>query len=89
MFFFVFPVKGTLEIFGMEIDNKLTFSKQLSNVRKKWINNQFKTLKNTNRNIYFTPCILLLHCLHFCAARDADKLEALNKRILSVVVLVL
>ena len=36
----------------MEIDNKLTFSKQLSNVRKKWINNQFKTFKNTNRNIY-------------------------------------
>ena len=31
---FSFPVKDTLEIFGMEIDNKLNFSKRISNVCK-------------------------------------------------------
>ena len=29
---FFFPVKDTLENFGVEIDNKLNFSKQISNV---------------------------------------------------------
>ena len=37
---FSFSVKDTLEIFGTEIDNKLNFSKHISNVCKK-INNQF------------------------------------------------
>ena len=32
---FSFSVKDTLEIFGMEIINKLNFSKHISNVRKK------------------------------------------------------
>ena len=32
---FSFPVKDTLEIFGMEIDNKLNFSKHISKVCKK------------------------------------------------------
>ena len=40
---FSFPVKDTLEIFGMEIDNKLNFSSQISNVCKK-INNQFDVM---------------------------------------------
>ena len=31
---FSFSVKDTLEIFGMEIDNKLNFSKRISNVCK-------------------------------------------------------
>ena len=49
---FSFSVKDTLEIFGMEIDNKLNFSKHISNVRKK--NNyqfnvmlRFRNLKNS------------------------------------------
>ena len=40
---FSFPVKDTLEIFGMEIDNKVNFSKHISNVCKK-INNQFNVM---------------------------------------------
>ena len=40
---FSFPVKDTLEIFGMEIDNKLNFSKHISNVCKT-INNQFNVM---------------------------------------------
>ena len=40
---FSFPVKDTLEIFGMEIDNKVTFSKHISNVCKK-SNNHFNVM---------------------------------------------
>ena len=40
---FVFPVKDTLEIFGMEIDNELNFSKHISNICKK-NNNQFNVM---------------------------------------------
>ena len=40
---FSLPVKDTLEIFGMEIDNKLNFSKHISNVCRK-INNQFNVM---------------------------------------------
>ena len=69
---FSFPVKDTLEIFGMEIDNKLNFSKHISNVCKK-INNQCyvalsKThtqgnLTQTLQSIYSTSFLLLLLCL--------------------------
>ena len=40
---FSFPVKDTLEIFGMEIDNKLDFSSHVSNLCKR-INNQFNVM---------------------------------------------
>ena len=40
---FSFPVKDTLEIFGMEIDNKVNFSKHISNVCKN-INNHFNVM---------------------------------------------
>ena len=90
---FSFPVKDTLEIFGMEIDNKLNFYKHISNVCKK-INNQFNVMlrfrKLTRKEILFNlyKAYILRHFYycssvwHFCGARGADKLEALNKRIL-------
>ena len=90
---FSFPVKDTLEIFGIEIDNKVNFSKHISNVCKK-INNQFNVMlrfrKLIRREILFKlyKAYILPHFYycssvwHFCGARDADKLEALNKRIL-------
>ena len=86
---FSFPVKDTLEIFGMEIDNKLNFSKHISNVCKK-INNQFNVMlrfrKLIGREILFKlyKAYILPHFYyyssvwHFCGARDADKLEDLN-----------
>ena len=40
---FSFPVKDTLEVFGMEIDNKLNFSSHISNVCKR-INNQLNMM---------------------------------------------
>ena len=90
---FSFPVKDTLEIFGMEIDNNLNFSKHISNVCKK-INNQLNVMlrfrKLIRKEILFKlyKAYILPHFYycssvwHFCGARDADKLEALNKRIL-------
>ena len=77
----------------MEIDDKLNFSKYISNVSKK-INNQFNVMlhfrKLIRREILFKlyRAYILAHfyycsCVwHFCVARDADKLEPLNKRIL-------
>ena len=90
---FSFPVKDTLEIFGMEIDNKLDFSSHVSNICKR-INNQFNVmlrfrkliprdtlLKIYNAHIlpYFDYCSSVWH---FCRARNMDKLEVLNNRIL-------
>ena len=61
---FSFPVKDTLEIFGMEIDNNLNFSKHISNVCKK-INNQFNVID------YFpiphnTLCLPPKFCITYC-----------------------
>ena len=76
-----------------EIDNELNFSKHISNVCKK-INNQFNVMlrfrKLTRREILFKlyKAYILPHFYycssvwHFCGARDADKFEAINKRIL-------
>ena len=78
----------------MEIDDKLNFSKYISNVSNKKINNQFNVMlhyrKLIRREILFKlyRAYILAHfyycsCVwHFCVARDADKLEPLNKRIL-------
>ena len=77
----------------MEIDDKLNFSKYISNVSKK-INNQFNVMlhfrKLIRREILFKlyRAYILAHFYYcssvwlFCVARDADKLEPLNKRIL-------
>ena len=77
----------------MEIDNKLNFSKYMSNLFKK-INNHFNIMlrfrKLVHREILFKlykECILphFYYCSsvwHFCGPRNADKLEAVNKRIL-------
>ena len=88
-----FPVKDTLEIFGMEIDNKLDFSSQISNLCKR-INNQFNVMlrfrklipRDTLLKLY--KAYILPHfdycssVWHFCGTQNTDKLEALNKRIL-------
>ena len=77
----------------MEIDNNLNFSKHISNVCKK-INNQFNVMLRFRKLIreeilfklykaYILPHFYYCSSVwHFCGARKADKLEALNKRIL-------
>ena len=90
---FSFPVKDMLEIFGMEIDNKLNFSSHISNVCKR-INNQFNVMLRFRKYIprdtllklykaYILPHFYYCSSVwHFCGACNADKLKALNKRIL-------
>ena len=75
----------------MEIDKKLNFSSHISNVCKN-INNQlhvmlrFRTLIPRGTLLKLYKAYILPHFYycssvwHFCGARDADKLEALNKR---------
>ena len=77
----------------MEIDNKLNFSSQISNVCKR-INNQFDVMLRFRKLIprdtllklykaYVLPHFYYCSFVwHFCGARNTDKLEALNKRIL-------
>lgn len=69
---FTFPVKDTLEVFGMEIDNKLNFSSHISNVCKR-INNQFNVMlrfrklipRDTLQSVHLATFLLLLFCLAF------------------------
>ena len=90
---FSFPVNNSIDIFGMTIDNRLPFDNHVSVICKK-INNQFNVMlrfrklinKETLLKLY-TAFILphFYYCSsvwHFCCARNADKVDNLNKRIL-------
>ena len=50
---FSFPVKESIDIFGMNIDNKLQFDKQVSSVCKK-INNQWNAMLRFRKLIFKT-----------------------------------
>ena len=77
----------------MEIDKRLNFSSHISNVCKK-INNQlnvmlrFRKLISRGTLLKLYKAYILPHFYycssvwHFCGPRDAEKLEALNKRII-------
>ena len=92
---FSFPVKDTLEIFGIKIDNdhnKLNFSKHISNVCKK-INNQFNVMLPFRKLIrwkillklykaYILPHFYYCPSLwQFCGARDAEELKEKAKTV--------
>ena len=88
---FSFPVKESIDIFGMNIDNKLHFDKHVSSVCKK-INNQlnvmirFRKLLSKATLVKLYKAFILPHfhycssVWHFCGARNTEKLDALNKR---------
>ena len=90
---FCFPVNDSIDIFGMTIDNKLSFDNHISVICKK-INNQFNVMlrfrklinKETLLKLY--KAFILPHFYfcssvwHFCGARNTDKVDNLNKRIL-------
>ena len=90
---FCFPVNNSIDIFGMTIDNRLSFDNHVSVICKK-INNQFNVMlrfrklinKETLLKLY--KAFILPHFYycssvwHFCGARNADKVDNLNKRIL-------
>ena len=90
---FSFPVNNSIDIFGMTIDNRLSFDNHVSVICKK-INNQFNVMlrfrklinKETLLKLY--KAFILPHFYycssiwHFCGARNADKVDNLNKRFL-------
>ena len=83
---FCFPVNNSIDIFGMTIDNRLSFDNHVSVICKK-INNQFNVMlrfrklinKETLLKLY--KAFILLHFYycssvwHFCGARNADKVD--------------
>ena len=89
-----FPVNESIDIFCMTIDNKLQFDKHVSSICKK-VNNQlnvmirFRKLISKATLIKLYKAFILPHFYycssvwHFCGARNTDKIEVLNKRILS------
>jgi len=90
---FCFPVNHAIDIFGMPVDNKLSFDKHVSVICKK-INNQFNVIlrfgklinKETLFKLYKAFILPDFHysssVWHFCGVRNTDKLDNLNKRIL-------
>ena len=89
---FSFSVNNSIDVFGMPIDNRLSFDNHVSVIRKK-INNQFNAMltfrklinKETLLKLY--KAFILPHFYycssvwHFCGAHNADKVDNLNKRI--------
>ena len=90
---FSFPVKESIDIFGMNIDNKLQFDKHVSSVCKK-INNQLNVMIRFRKLIFKATLVKLYKAFilpyfqycssvwHFCGARNTVKLDTLNKRCL-------
>ena len=87
---FSFPVKESIDIFGMTIDNKLQFDKHVSSICKK-VNNQLNVMIRFRKLISKAALIKLYkasilphfyYCSsvwHFCGARNTDKIEVLNR----------
>jgi hypothetical protein len=90
---FSFPTKDSLDLLGMTIDQDLYFDKHITSICKK-VNDQFNVIKRFS-NLVSRQTMLVLYrnyivphfsyCAavwHFCGARNSNKLEDLNKRIL-------
>ena len=90
---FYFPVQNSIHLLGVTVDNNFDFNCHISKICDK-VNKQFSVLKRFKslviRNVVLPlyKAFVLLHfhyCTliwHFCGARNSDKLELLNKRIL-------
>ena len=77
---FSLPETDTLDIFGMDIDNKLNFLIIYHVALPRTLTRGSPT--QTLQSVQFTSFHYCSSVWHFCGASDADKLEALNKRIL-------
>ena len=90
---FSFPVKNSIELFGMTIDTEMDFKEHLATICNK-INSQYSVMTRFGKLVssdtlprLYKAFILphFYYCStvwHFCNNRDSDKLETLNKRIL-------
>ena len=90
---FSFPLKPSIKLLGITIDNKLAFDDHVSQVCKK-VNNQINVIIR-NRKLIGSDVMLKLYkasilphfqycssVWHFCSSRNTDKLESLHKRVL-------
>jgi len=90
---FSFPLKDSLDIFGINIDNRLRFDDYISAICKK-INDQFNVMQRFCKRISKDTLIRLYKAFimphfnycssvwHFCGAHSTEKIDTLNKRIL-------
>ena len=90
---FSFPVKNSIELFGMTMDDEINFREHIDTICNK-INSQFNVmtrfgkLLSSDTLLHLYKAFILPHFYycstgwHFCNIRDADKLKTLNKRIL-------
>ena len=93
---FCFSVNNSIDIFGMTIDNRLSFDNFVSVICKE-INNQFNVILRIRKLIMKETLLKLYKAFifphfyycssvwHFCGARNAEKVDDLNKRILRLI----
>ena len=93
---FSFPLKPSIKLLGITVDNKLAFDDHVSQVCKK-INNQinviirYRKLIGSDVMLKLYKAFILPHfqycssVWHFCSSRNTDKLESLNKRVLRAI----
>ena len=90
---FSFPVNNSIHILGMTIDNRLSFDNHVSVICTKIIKPfnvmlRFRQLINKETLLKLYKAFILQHFYycssvwHFCGARNADKVDNLNKCIL-------
>ena len=83
---FSFPLKPSIELLGITVDNKLAFDDHISQVCKR-INNQINVIIG-NRKLIGSDVMLKLYkafilpYFQYCNSRNTDKLESPNKRVL-------
>ena len=93
---FSFPLRESIDLFGVTLDNELNFNAHICRLCKK-INNQCNVIIR-NRKLISSEVLLKLYkafiyphfqycgsVWHFCGSRNAEKLETLNKRVLRVI----
>ena len=78
-------VRESIDMFGVNIDSKLNFSNHIRTMCKK-INKQFQVMlrfRNLIPEAFILPNFDYCSSVwHFCGARNTNKMEAINRRIL-------
>ena len=86
----------SINLLGVNLDNKLNFSKHISNICAR-VHNQIRVIKrfrhilSSSTKARFYKAFIMPHfqycstIWHFCGARNSDKLELLNKHVLWII----
>ena len=78
---FSFPLKDSLDIFGINIDNRLCFDNYISTICKK-VNSQFNVMLRFYKAFIMPHFNYCSSVWHFCGTRNTEKIDILNKQIL-------